>query len=193
MITFLRSVVIATFVCTSFTALANWQLEGQQSSLSFVSIKKQDIAEVHRFDRLSGFINDDGQAQIDIALNSVNTGIDIRDTRMKQMLFNTDQFATAVVRAEVSESMLAGLTLGQVHPLTLEGHLDLHGKSQPFTAKCRVIRVDKNTLFVSTSQPVVISASDFGLSEGVTKLTEIAGLPSISNAVPVTFSLVFTR
>jgi hypothetical protein len=40
-------------------------------------------------------------------------------------------------------------------------------------------------------QPLIINAGGFALVEGVERLREVAGLHSISTAVPVTASLVF--
>jgi len=44
---------------------------------------------------------------------------------------------------------------------------------------------------VSTLSPLIITAESVGLVAGVESLREIAGLPSISRAVPVTFSVKF--
>jgi len=38
-----------------------------------------------------------------------------------------------------------------------------------------------------------VNASQVGLLAGIEKLRELAGLPSISPAVPVTFSLIFEQ
>ena len=40
---------------------------------------------------------------------------------------------------------------------------------------------------------MIVSAGDFGLGEGIEVLRDVAGLASISAAVPVTFNLVFTQ
>ena len=40
---------------------------------------------------------------------------------------------------------------------------------------------------------VVVQAGDYALATAVEKLREIAGLPSISTAVPVTFALEFSQ
>jgi hypothetical protein len=45
---------------------------------------------------------------------------------------------------------------------------------------------------VTTRQPTILSASTFKLDEGITALKEIAGLQSISSAVPLSFSVVFS-
>jgi hypothetical protein len=54
-----------------------------------------------------------------------------------------------------------------------------------------ITRTSESGLLVVSKQPVVISAAQFGLAEGVDSLREIAGLPSISVAVPVSFVLSF--
>jgi hypothetical protein len=40
---------------------------------------------------------------------------------------------------------------------------------------------------------VIVNAANLGLADGLEKLREIAGLPSISKAVPVSFVLVFEK
>jgi hypothetical protein len=47
------------------------------------------------------------------------------------------------------------------------------------------------SLRIFTPRPVVINAADFGLEKGVAALKNIAGLQSISSAIPVTFDLQF--
>ena len=42
---------------------------------------------------------------------------------------------------------------------------------------------------VTTTQPIVISASEFGLEAGVAALQSIAGLNAISRSIPVTVDL----
>jgi len=48
-------------------------------------------------------------------------------------------------------------------------------------------------LVVSSKNPIMIQASDFGLVAGIQKLQELAKLPSIATAVPVSFVLTFTK
>ncbi|AFP30059.1 hypothetical protein MRBBS_1121 [Marinobacter sp. BSs20148] len=44
---------------------------------------------------------------------------------------------------------------------------------------------------MSTGQPLLVKAEDFGLAGGIEALREIAGLSSVTTAVPVTENLVF--
>ena len=66
-----------------------------------ISIKKNKIGEVHSFSQLAGSINDKGFASIRVNLASVKTHIEIRDERMKSMLFETDRFPEAVVTTQI--------------------------------------------------------------------------------------------
>ena len=121
----------------------------------------------------------------------MDTGIELRDERMREMLFDTARYATAEVTAEVDVDAIRDLSAGQSIDLTIEGRVDLHGQSQPLTMEVVVTRSGEYRLLVVSKKPVIINAPQFALSEGVEALREIAGLPSISLAVPVSFVLAF--
>jgi polyisoprenoid-binding protein YceI len=174
-------------------AWAEWALDNKQSQLSFISVKKGDIAEVHRFDQLEGTVDDKGNVKLIIQLASVDTAIPIRDERMREMLFNTNAFPTAVLTAKVDAAKVSKLKVGQMMVDALEGQLNLHGQVSPVTAELVIARLGPETLLVSSRRPLVLQAGDFKLVEGVEKLREVAGLPSISNAVPVSFVLTFDQ
>lgn len=79
-----RAIIIA-FCCSlsiAMPALAAWQLDNEKSTLSFISIKKNDIAEVHQFNSLSGEV-DQSEIKFVIDLASVDTKIALRDQRMR--------------------------------------------------------------------------------------------------------------
>ena len=48
-------------------------------------------------------------------------------------------------------------------------------------------------LRVDTLAPIIVKADAFALVDGIESLREIAGLPSISRSVPVSFSLLFSQ
>lgn len=180
---------LAVVMCTP--AFGAWTLDGDQSAVSFVSTKAINVAEVHRFGELSGSVDDAGMVGVSISLSSVDTGIELRDERMREMLFDTARYATAEVTAEVDVDAIRDLSAGQSIDLTIEGRVDLHGQSQPLTMEVVVTRSGEHRLLVVSKKPVIINAPQFALSEGVEALREIAGLPSISLAVPVSFVLAF--
>jgi hypothetical protein len=56
-----------------------------------------------------------------------------------------------------------------------------------------VAKLSDKQFIVSSLQPILLNAKNFSLVAGVQKLQELAKLPSISNAVPVSFVLTFNR
>ncbi len=176
---------------TSASALADWTLNGDASSLNFVSVKKSAIAEVHHFSQLSGSLSSEGSATLEIALASVETMIPIRNERMNQYLFETDAFPVATVSVDVDTAALEAMPVGVMASQSLNVTLSLHGKSKAYPVKVAVTKLSDNRLQVSNLAPVIVNAADFDLLAGIDKLKELAALPSISTAVPVTFQLVF--
>ena len=189
---FVTQFALALTLCiSSFTSFAEYTLVNKESTLNFVSIKKNTIAEVHHFSALSGQINDDGAAQFTIDLSSVETGIPIRNERMNSFLFNTSEFATSTATTNVDVVKLQQLSKGSMLSLQLPVTINLHGIKHAVNASVEVSRINDNKIAVYSTQPVIINANNFGLVDGINKLQSLAGLPSIAMAVPVTFKLVF--
>lgn len=187
----LRSIAAsALFASLAFPAQAGWELDASQSRVNFVSIKNGSKAEVHHFKALSGGIDDAGQARLTIDLDSVDTLVPIRDQRMRELLFETVRFSAATLTLAAPEALLS-LDPGVHAETTVEATLDLHGQTQPVTAKLSAVGMPDGGLQVSLAEPILIDAAMFGLAEGIGTLQEIAGLASIATAVPVTAQLVF--
>ena len=68
--------------------------------------------------------------------------------------------------------------------------LELRDQSQTYNATVLVSRQEAG-LMATTLKPIVVNAESFDLVAGVEALREVAGLPSISRAVPVSFTVVF--
>ena len=64
-----------------------WQLDPEASAITFLSVKKDTIAETSQFAAISGQITERGVAQLIIALDSVDTKIDLRNVRMRFLFF----------------------------------------------------------------------------------------------------------
>lgn len=171
-------------------ASAQWELDNERSSINFISVKNSAIAETHRFTSLVGYIGKSGNVQLIIDLNSADTLIPIRNERLQALLFETAKFPNATVAAEVDPAVLAAAAEGGTVGTELPVKLSLHGLEQTITASVTVFS-DGGNLRVMSSRPVIINAADFGLAAGVEALRDIAGLDSISTAVPVTLNLQF--
>ena len=177
----------------TFPALSAYQLDNSNSTLSFITIKKGDVSEAHTFNQLKGSFDQSGNINFEIDLTSVNTKIAIRDTRIQQYLFNTEVFPTASFNAKMDISDFNNITVGESRRVTLPGTIDLHGIKQAITTEILLVKLSKQQFIVSSTQPVLFNATSFSLVTGVKKLQELAGLPSISNAVPVNFVLTFKQ
>lgn len=173
-------------------AQAHWSLDNAASTLSFVTTKADNVAEVHTFDLMTGTIEDDGSVAISIELASVNTMIDIRNERMQAMLFETSMFPNAMISAKVDLAAITAMTPGSTSTASMEFNLELHGASKSYTAEVMLTRLTEGVV-ATTLKPVIVTADSFALVEGVERLREVAGLSRISNAVPVSFSVVFTQ
>jgi polyisoprenoid-binding protein YceI len=185
-----------TAICLMALALAlptfaDWSLDNTRSSLSFVTVKAGDVGEVHRFTELNGAVDADGSANLVINLASVDTLIPIRDERMREILFQVIDFPTATMTVKVNLSEINNLATAATIATSLSGQLTIKGRASGIAAQVRIAKLSDNEILVATTEPVIVSARAVGLSEGVEKLREIAGLPSISQTVPVSFLLLF--
>ncbi|MEM5498566.1 YceI family protein [Paraglaciecola mesophila] len=187
--TFLKLVAFSSLlVCAS--ASADWQLLNKDSQLNFISTKNIKVSEIHHFSNLSGSLTSAGELSVDIDLASVETGIDIRNSRMREKLFMVENFPKATLTASLPKEIVA-FTKGQAGTFTIPAKLSVLGQHKDIEVKVQVTKTDHNRFVATSVQPVMISAGDYGLQEGIDWLQNVAGLSSISPNVPVTFNLTF--
>lgn len=184
--------ILIAFLCaaSSTFAQAAWNVNPAKSSLSFVSIKKDSIGEVHSFKDIAGTLGQTGEFMLDIDLTSVETGIEIRNKRMEEDFFDVMQFPLAMANGRVDSTVLASLKEGEVTTVTVDLVVTLHGATAPVTAKLNAAKLSPTTLWVTSAVPIILNTEDFKLSPGVEKLKALAGLPSIAYAVPVVVNLL---
>jgi polyisoprenoid-binding protein YceI len=174
-------------------ARADWELDNTSSSIHFVSVKNDSVGEVHSFASLVGFIGADGKATLSINLESVQTLIEIRDQRMRELLFETVKFPVATVSAQLDPSVLALAAESGIVTTELPVTLSLHGKEKALTAAVVIVGDGSDRLVVFSAAPILVNAADFDLAAGVAALQNVAGLKAISTAVPVTLQLQFVK
>lgn len=172
---------------------ANWSLSPAQSRIAFGTVKAEHVGEGHRFKVMTGSVDPSGAFTLQIPLDSVETNVDIRNQRLREILFETATFANATLTGKIDLAAFQALANGEATEALLNGELDLHGVKAPIEAHVLVSRLSDNKVLVSTVEPVMIDAAAFQLDAGVKKLQEIAKLPSISPVAPVTANLVFER
>ena len=170
-----------------------WTLDGDASRLSYVSIKSGEIAETNDIQVVSGSVSEEGEASVEIDLTTVETGVDIRNERMRDIFFEVADFPKATVTAKLDPRGYEFLEVGGSTVEVIKGTLSLKGVEAPIEAEVDVTRTGPDRMMVVTTKPVIVMADALDLTEGLGKLQELAGLPSITPAVPVTFTLEFTR
>jgi polyisoprenoid-binding protein YceI len=174
----------------AFSVNAHWMLIEDQSSVHFVSTKNQHISEIHHFKNLQGEFSPQGKLKIDINLASIDSGIEIRDTRMREKLFMVDKFSAATLTAQLPDSVLS-LEKGHSIKVTIPAELSIMNNKKMISVTVQISRKADDGIVATSTQPILISAADFGLEAGVEVLQTLAGLSSIGLTVPVNFNLVF--
>lgn len=183
---------VLLLACAALPAHADWYLDNESSRLSFVTTKNTDIAEVQRFLVLHGKVDSKGAARLQVELESVNSGIPLRDERMRNDLFEIKTFPDALVNAQINLQPINDLAAGAQLELRLPLSVTLHGKTQTYSAELLATRLDDRRFQVVTLEPLVLHAEDFDLLPGVAALRKAAGLSQISLSVPVGAVLIFT-
>ncbi len=176
----------------SSAALAGWQLNNDQSKVSFVSIKNNSIAEVHYFKTLSGSLSDQGMFEVNIDLASVETMIPIRNERMTKLLFETVKFPAATLTADLSKRLMT-IIPGQHVLKGVKATLAFHGQTKEFTTDVLANMSPEGDVTVSSLSPLIVNAADFTVTDGIAQLQKLAGLSAIATAVPVSYSLTLKK
>lgn len=167
----------------------SWILDRDNSKIAFGSIKLETVGEVHTFEGLSGKISESGGVDIEIELATVETFIDIRNERIIEHVFKGTP--TASLTAELDMNEVAGLGVGETALIYVEAVLSLAGTSVDLETEMFVARLSQSRVLVTTSDMVMLSTADAGLTAGIDKLMELADLPGITRVAPVTMRLIF--
>lgn len=168
-----------------------WLLNHDASRFYMQTAKANAVIETHRFAGLEGGVTREGDALVKIDLTSVASGIDVRDVRMRFLLFETFRFPQAEITAKLDMDKLKEVVAKTRIAYPLKFKLNLHGHVQEIEAPVTVTRIGDKAVSVASAMPIVVKADQFGLAEGVAKLSEAVGGTPIVTAASFTFDLVF--
>jgi polyisoprenoid-binding protein YceI len=188
----LSNIAVAKLSFVTTTHPGQWELNNKASTLNFTTTKNSSKTEIQSFKKFEGHIYDT-KVSMTIDLGSVNTGIEIRDQRIKELFFDIVKFPTATVTIDLRKSDLKQMKIGQTKTLREQATIEIQGVKQTLPVELQVTSLNHNKLMVFSRKPVIIYLKNFDLLNGVIALREIAELKSINTAVPVTFSLVFSH
>lgn len=169
-----------------------WTLAPELSKLNVQSVKNQTKVESSSFASFEGAIAPDGQATVNIQLNSIDTGVDLRNVRMRFLFFETFKFPEAVVTVHLDPAMLGDLEHRRRLTLPMPFELDLHGLSKELETEVVVTLLTDQLVSVASSRPISIATGLFDLTDGLRKLEEAASVSVIPSG-SVTFDFVFRR
>jgi len=164
-----------------------WSLVPDESGMTYVTIKNGSLGEVNTFREISGSVSESGQAELVINLDSVDTNNETRDPRMKEHVFETNQYPTANVTANLEMAQFENMPIGGTETVLLDMTLDLHGVSEQFDFYVLVTRLGANKVRVDNKAPLILDGEDLA------KMQELAGLESITPVVSATVALTFER
>lgn len=171
---------------------SGWTLEGSASDLNFMSVKQGTKMELSKFATLDGIIAEDGTATFEVALDSVDTNVDLRNVRLRFLLFETFAHPKATVSTKLTEAMLGDLAETGVLRMTLPFDISLHGFSKSLSADVIVSLAGPDQVTVASVAPIILQLDEFGLIEGRNKLQDTAEV-KITPATAITFALTFKR
>ena len=180
---------VALALTVPMAAAETWTLNGDMSNIAFGSVKNEYNGEVHSFSTISGSVDAQGQVVVSVPLTSVETMIDIRNERMRELVFKNSP--TATVSATVDMVALDKLGVGESMVTETEGTLSLLGQEVAIYSDLFVIRVGEDKVMVTTDGMLMLATDELGVDAAIDQLQDIAGLDSITRVSPVTVRLVF--
>jgi polyisoprenoid-binding protein YceI len=205
----LKSLAATTLACTALLTACNttpstsaapsaWTIAQDQSNITFVTTKAGQagvggIAETQTFKRFSGGIDAQGKVTLAIDLASVDTGVEIRDERLRTMLWNVKATPQAVFAAQLPAEALNRINSSTGVTMDVEGQLQMAGQTKPVKAKLRVNRLNNDQLQVVTLAPILVNANDYGIRNGVEAMREVMGLNFLASSAPVSFTIQLSK
>ena len=189
--------MVAIQTCTGTGALAqgflnqDWILDPKLSHVYMQSVKANAVFETHQFTSVEGNVGRNGHASIKIDLASLETGIDVRDVRMRFLMFETFKFPYATITANLDKPRLQALATETRIAYPMIFTLDMRGFQNQIKADVWVTRVSESTISVATIKPIIVTTDSVGLTANLAKLMDVIGGTQIASGASITFDLVF--
>lgn len=168
-----------------------WVLNSEESSFTFSSTKNGDITEELSITSLVGEADFTGKFVVRLDLTSLETGIDIRNERMREFLFEVEKYPVARIEADYDLAVFGEIAPGETKIINMPFTLNLHGVEKEMDLSVTVYRSEWDKVIITPAEEFIIEAADFNMARGLLTLKSLAGLDDISTQVPITFKLVF--
>jgi hypothetical protein len=187
------TITLAIATLFSNSALADWTLNSQSSNISYGTVKNDAIGESNTFKNISGSLTEDGHINISIDLTSVDTMLELRDQRMRDIVFNVAKNASANLSGDMSLNAHKDQEVGTSRVIETTIGLELVGEKIEYDVNLVVTRLGENKVMVTPHGVLFIDADDYELLGAIETLRGLAGLDTIASVVPMSFYLTFEK
>lgn len=156
----------------------SWLVETEQSVVTATHVKGDGVAETTFFRDVSGLVSPSGQFQISINLKTVDSGVEIRDTRLNFLFFETFNYPNLLVEGQIDPILLADMRVGQRMTVEVPVKLNVLGREVSLVKPVSVaLHVRSSTdVSITSFSPVLLKLEDLGLLTGLEKLEEAASV-----------------
>ncbi|TWI58518.1 YceI-like domain-containing protein [Pseudomonas duriflava] len=189
----MRVFLLLSMLAFSSLALADWQVDTSYSRVSFVSVKRGDMADVHYFSEVTGLIDQTGRVRLALPFDSLENTLALQAERMREFVFKADRFPEAIITSQIDPSTWEQMPVDDIRQHNLDLDLELNGQKQRLKAEVSISRLGETLVQVNTLQPVLVKAVDFDLLEGLKKLEEVSSVSGIAPEVPVNVLLTLRQ
>ena len=185
--------IMAVTTLTSNSALAEWTLDAGSSNISYGTIKNGMIGETNTFKTISGTIDKDGHVDIDISLASVDTQLELRDERMRDIVFKVAENVSANLTGDMNLQAHNDQEIGTSRVIEATIALELVGQKVEHDVMLVVTRLAENKVMVVPHGVIFLDVEEYELLDAIEELRNLAGLDTIETVVPMSFYLTFTK
>ncbi len=181
--------IASVLMCMSHVAYADWKV-AETSQIDYLSTKvlassSGSITENNVITGVSGTVSKEGKALIQIDLTTLDTSIGIRNERVQKFVFGIPDFPSI---ATIEASIPTHLFSVKSESVELPASLSFAGQTKAITLHLS-IHNNGDHIHVVSKKPTILKGSEFNLTQGFAKLTELAGLGYIPMDIPVSFDL----
>lgn len=139
-----------------------YQVAGERRLTAVVKIRPGRHFETttHHIGGLVSWRGGEINGRISVRLDTLESGIRLRDSHMREKTLHTAQYAEAIFEPQ-SLTGLADLTVGEVKQLVVKGRLTFHGTSRQVTAEVRATLQADGTIKIAAR--LKLNLADFGV------------------------------
>jgi hypothetical protein len=131
-------------------------------------------------------------AHLEIALESYDSALELRDDRVKSLFFDVAKHGTAHVALESVDPLPAGaFPIGATVEIAMKGTLSLHGATVPVETLLAFRRPTPISLEAKTITPVSVSIAALGMNGPLQALIKECAHASVEDGIAIDADLAF--